>query len=203
MEKRTKTSHKVYMAWDYDREIRDLNKASQEGWQLTQGGCFYSTFEYNPDIVYRYQLDYNTDKQDRERYLETFTEQGWEYINSTYNGWHYFKKQYDRKLPDGEYEIYTDRSMVPDLIARWLRLASVLAVVLGMLTAVSLYGFIKNPEFLRGVQLLMCLDITMMIAWGCSSFQAVRKGREKRMPSGAAAVFLGIYLICILLMIFL
>ena len=31
-----KISHAAYAAWDYKKEIEDLNKKSQEGWQLVK-----------------------------------------------------------------------------------------------------------------------------------------------------------------------
>ncbi len=58
MSKTRKTSFKAYPAWNYEKEIEDLNAASEKGWQLVRGGCFHSTFEKNPDIRYRYQLDF-------------------------------------------------------------------------------------------------------------------------------------------------
>ena len=54
-----KISHAAYAAWDYKKEIEDLNKKSQEGWQLVKGGCFKSIYEQNDQVCYRYQLDYN------------------------------------------------------------------------------------------------------------------------------------------------
>lgn len=84
-----KISHAAYAAWDYKKEIEDLNKKSQEGWQLVKGGCFKSIYEQNDQVCYRYQLDYNTDIENKVLYLEMFEDQGWEYINSTFNGWHF------------------------------------------------------------------------------------------------------------------
>ena len=81
-----KISHAAYAAWDYKKEIEDLNKKSQEGWQLVKGGCFKSIYEQNDQVCYRYQLDYNTDIENKVLYLEMFEDQGWEYINSTFNG---------------------------------------------------------------------------------------------------------------------
>ena len=48
----------MYSAWNYMQEVEDLNKMSDEGWQLVRGGCFHSKLVKNPDIRYRYQLDY-------------------------------------------------------------------------------------------------------------------------------------------------
>ncbi len=93
-----KTSYKIYPAWNYQKEIEDLNRASEQGWQLVNGGCLHSRFVKNSDIHYRYQLDYRK-VGDMGRYIETFREQGWEYVSSTFNGWHCFRKLYDPSLP--------------------------------------------------------------------------------------------------------
>ena len=34
MSRKYKTSHKVYTAWNYEKEIEDLNAQSEKGWQL-------------------------------------------------------------------------------------------------------------------------------------------------------------------------
>ena len=95
-----------YSAWNYELEIEDLNKMSEQGWQLIRGGGLFSNkFKKNPDIQYRYQLDFQPSIEDKGRYIETFREQGWEYVNSTFNGWHYFRKLYDATKPEEEYEI--------------------------------------------------------------------------------------------------
>ena len=44
MSKDRKTELTFYAAWDYRREIADLNARSQQGWQLLKGGCYFSTF---------------------------------------------------------------------------------------------------------------------------------------------------------------
>ena len=89
-------SYKMYPVWEYEEEERDLNEASKKGIQLVKGGCFHSVFKKDDSVNYYYQLDYNLGIKDVERYRESFEEQGWEYINSTFNGWHYFRKK-DRK----------------------------------------------------------------------------------------------------------
>ena len=52
MSKNAKISFKVYSAWNYQKEIEDLNEASRQGWQLVKGGCFHSKFVKNPEIWY-------------------------------------------------------------------------------------------------------------------------------------------------------
>ena len=124
--KKTKTSYKMYPAWAFDREVRELDEQSKKGWQLQKGGCFHSQFVYDDTVRYRYALDFNQDVVDPDRYRETFAEQGWEFVNSTFNGWHYFRKKYDPALPQEEYLIYTDESSIQEMAGRFRRLAYIL-----------------------------------------------------------------------------
>ena len=124
--KKTRNSYKTYAAWEFDREIQDLEEQSKNGWQLIKGGCFHSKFSFDDTVRYRYALDFNQGIEDPARYRETFAEQGWEYINSTFNGWHYFRKAYDPSLPEEEYQIYTDTASRKEMANRWKRVARIL-----------------------------------------------------------------------------
>ena len=76
----TKVSFRGYMAWNYDREEQDLDRMSEQGWQLIKGGCFFSIYTRQPGILYRHRIDYNpdvmNDPEEKRRYLELFEEQG-------------------------------------------------------------------------------------------------------------------------------
>ncbi len=141
-----KTSYKVYTAWNYEKEIEDLNKASEEGWQLVKGGCFHSKFTKNDQIIYRYQLDYPGTIDDMPRYIETFREQGWEYINSTFNGWQYFRKVYDPSLPEEEYEIFTDHSSLKQMNNHWIKIATALDIIMILFTIIMLVTCFAQPS---------------------------------------------------------
>lgn len=133
--KKTKNIYKMYAAWEYDREVHDLEEHSRNGWHLVKGGLFHCKFAFDNSVQYRYALDFNQDIADPARYRETFAEQGWEYINSTFNGWHYFRKTYDPSLPEEEYQIYTDTTSRNEMANRWRRLARILGgieLVLGI-----------------------------------------------------------------------
>lgn len=88
------TSHKFYAVWEYKQEEQDLNEASKNGLQLVKGGCFHSTFRRDNSVRYIYQLDFCPKISDKGRYIECFEDAGWEYVNSTFNGWHYFRRPY-------------------------------------------------------------------------------------------------------------
>ena len=61
--------------------------------------------------------------------LNRQSEQGWEYVNTTYNGWNYLRKKYDESLPISEYEIYTDASSYRTMMKRWIRLGRLLQIL--------------------------------------------------------------------------
>ena len=166
MSKEYKTSFKSYAAWNYQKEIEDLNKASLDGWQLVKGGCFHSKFRKNPDICYRYQLDYRK-IEDMGRYIETFREQGWEYINSTFNGWHYFRKLYDPARPEEEYEIFTDRESLNEMNSRWARLALIIGTMLSILALIIGIRIFRTLTLPRLSQfLLLAIEGAVLIRGG-------------------------------------
>lgn len=160
-----RTSFKAYAAWNYQREIDDLNRSSEEGWQLAYGGCFHSKFVRNSDVRYRYQLDYRK-VEDMGRYIETFREQGWEYVNSTFNGWHYFRKLYDPSLPEAEYEIFTDRESLLEMNRRWSRLAFLLSAIIGLFALISVVRMILRPCIPPLFQTLILLIESLILLRG-------------------------------------
>ena len=139
----------IYSAWNYELEIEDLNEMSAKGWQLINGGCFTSRFKKNTEIQYRYQLDFQPSIEDKGRYIETFREQGWEYINSTFNGWHYFRKLYDVNAPEEEYEIFTDASSAKEMNNRWVIVGMVCLSILAVYLALYLVGMLMQPKFTK------------------------------------------------------
>ena len=192
MSRKYKTSYKSYAAWDYTSEIRDLDRASEQGWQLVRGGCFHSRFTLNPEIRYRYQLDYRK-VEDLGRYIEMFREQGWEYVNSTFNNWHYFRKIWDPSLPESAYEIFTDTDSLQEMTGRWSRLATILGVILAGFSLFWIILMMRHPELPTLLQLLM---------FAVESAVLLRGGTLMRYPEkrrGRTTNFVGIFLAVILL----
>ena len=137
----------IYSAWNYELEIEDLNEMSAKGWQLIQGSHIFSNkFKRNTEIQYRYQLDFQPSIEDKGRYIETFREQGWEYVSSTFNGWHYFRKLYDASKPEEEYEIFTDVSSAKEMNNRWAIVGMVCLAVLLVYLAFHLVWMISQPK---------------------------------------------------------
>lgn len=156
--KKTKNIYKMYAAWEFEKEIGDLEAQSQKGWQLVKGGLFHSKFAFDDSVEYRYALDFNQDIADPARYRETFAEQGWEYLNSTFNGWHFFRKVYDPSAPEEEYQIYTDTASRKEMADRWRRLACILGVCELVVGAVTLVRNFFDPA-ISGI----CLDLASVL----------------------------------------
>ncbi|MBR6377509.1 MAG: DUF2812 domain-containing protein [Oscillospiraceae bacterium] len=194
MAKDRKSSWQAYVAWDYEKELEDLDRASQEGWQLVRGGCFHNKFVKNPQVRYRYQLDYGR-IDDMGRYIETFREQGWEYVNSTFNGWHYFRKAWDPALPESAYEIYTDRSSLPEMEQRWARIAGIVGMVLLGLTGGWLWSTIRQPQL---PHLIMFLTLAVEAGFLLRGWVIMRSSNSPRKRGGESRMFL-IFLAVILL----
>lgn len=174
--KNIKVERAVYAAWDYELELDHLNEMSDKGWQLIHGGCFHTKYERDDSVVYRYQLDHNMKIENRMRYIDTFREQGWEYINSTFNGWHYFRKPYDPAKPKEEYEIYSDRPSKQEMAGRLSRLLAVLAVVVGLLFAGSVASFILEPSMAMIGIMVEMLAALILAGTGAVKMRSIGRG---------------------------
>lgn len=192
MARQYKTSHRVYTAWNYQKEIEDLNKASEQGWQLIRGGCFSSKYKWNPDVRYRYQMDYPGKVEDMGRYIEIYREQGWEYISSTFNGWHFFRKAYDPALPDAQYEIFTDRSSLEEMKNRWIKLAICLSVLVAVFTAFQLIMYAKTPTLPELIRLVTLGVLLVFFIYGIINMKNSERGKRARWDRAYFAVVLAV-----------
>ena len=164
--KQIKRRYTMYPAWEYKQEIADMNALSDKGWQLKKGGCFRSVFYWNDTARYRYALDYNNHIDDPARYRDTFAEQGWEFLNDTFNGWHFFRKRYDPSLPPEEYEIYTDEQSVREMAGRWSRLGYAFGAVELAATAANGLMALRRPSVTGILITLACLVLGIVILTG-------------------------------------
>ncbi|MCR5295083.1 MAG: DUF2812 domain-containing protein [Lachnospiraceae bacterium] len=194
MAKQYKTSHKAYFAWNYEEEIEDLNRASAKGWQLIRGGCFSSRFVKNPDVEYRYQMDFRK-IEDMGRYIETFREQGWEYVSSTFNGWHYFRKLYDPALPAETYEIFTDRESIEEMNGRWTRFGRIIGGLCALMALIAAVRMILWPHLPALVQLLTLAAESFVLLRGAAIMKNQDDRRNRRSGSALFPVFFAVVLI--------
>ena len=186
-----KRSWKIYPAWGYEKEIEDLNQASEQGWQLVNGGCFHSSFVKNPNVRYHYQMDYGR-IDDMDRYIETFREQGWEHVHSTYNKWHYFRKAYDPALPEEAYEIFTDRESLQEMNNRWARLALIIAVLLAGFAVYYGVRLIQTPQLPLLIHTLAFALESGLLVWGWTIMRSPDPNRSRRCGSAFLTAILAV-----------
>lgn len=166
----------LFLVYDYDKEEDYMNSMSQNGWQLKKGGMFHHTYEQDNQL-YRYRLDFNNkvriNPDDYSRYITLFRDQGWQHINTTFNGWHYFRKKFDPTLPEEEYDIYTDDTSLREMLNKWTRIARVLQFFFLILFINYMTSFIFT-------RFLIYLIIALMEIAGISLFElCIRKLKRK------------------------
>lgn len=194
MPKQYMHSFKAYPAWDYQSEIDELNRQSEQGWQLLHGGCFGSKFVKNPAVRYRYQLDFRR-VEDKARYIETFREQGWEYVDSTINNWHFFRKLYDPALPEEAYEIFTDRESLTEMRRRWTRIASIIGIVVGLAAVVYGVRLALTPNWPALAQFLTFAIESAFLLRGAV---LMRRRKDARGPYNEHALFAAFLIVLLL-----
>lgn len=167
----------MYPAWNYQGEIRELNRQSEQGWQLIRGGAFSNKYKKNSDVRYRYQLDYPGKVDDMGRYIETYREQGWEYVTSTFNGWHYFRKAYDPSVPEERYEIFTDQTSLREMLGRWIKLATVMSIAVALFLAIYVAALVLMPNLPHLIYALMFLLELIFLSLGIRRMKNPSKTR--------------------------
>ena len=123
-----KTKFKWFWAWQDEKEENWLSEMAAKGYHFDQVAfpCFYQ-FRRGEPAKYIYRLDYQTlKKQDRESYLQLFTDAGWEHVGKM-AGWEYFRKAYqDGEAPD----IYSDNE---SKVGKYQRIITYLVIFLPIL----------------------------------------------------------------------
>ena len=173
-------SHKVYAAWEYKQEELDLNEASKNGLQLIKGGCFHSEFIRDDSVRYIYQLDF-CHPDNKARYIECFEDAGWQYINSTFNGWHYFRRPYEENVAPEDVKIYTDQESLYEMENRWINMllvCSIITLIAGILyTCLVLFG---NNGITPSVLALAIEAVIFFLLSAClfSAIRSIKRARE-------------------------
>ena len=181
--KKTKRTFKMFAAWDYEFEAKEYDRMSERGWQLVSGGSFTQKYEFDDSVIYRYQLDYNNDIKDMTRYDETFRDAGWERVNSTFNGWHVFRKVYDPQKPEEEYEIYTDEQSRVDMLKRWRNVCYIFLCILPINIVNSIHIMETTDAAYIGVGLIIACGLMLgMLIAGMLSINKMIKGEKNTRP---------------------
>ena len=102
-----KVIHRLFMAWEYEKEEDWLNEMATNGWNLVDTSLCRYTFEEGTPGEYQYRLElleHGIKSPEGAAYIRFMEETGAEHIATWFNGWTYFRK----KIADGPFEIYSD-----------------------------------------------------------------------------------------------
>lgn len=190
LKKHYKRVFTMYPAWSYQKEVQELNRQSDKGWQLIRGGHFSHRYKKNADVRYRYQLDYPGKIEDMGRYIETYREQGWEFINSTFNSWNYFRKPYDPSASEEQYEIFTDQSSLREMLGRWIKTTVFLTIVVAVFLAGYAISLVFRPILPNLVGFLAFLVQTLLL---CGGIYRMKNPSKESSLTLDRAIFLGFF----------
>lgn len=172
-----------YTVWEYEREEKDLDEASKNGLQLIRGGSFSSLFRRDNTVRYIYQIDFNNNIDNMERYKETFADRNWEYINSTFNNWHYFRKPYQEGMDEEDTRIYTDIQSLQEMRRGY---SSRLTVVIVIYLTLIMFQTICMLVNFSGRNLLQILPAYATAALFIYALYCLRQQRNGKLPAGAS-----------------
>lgn len=182
----TKKKIRLFLAFDYDLEEEHINSMSKQGWQLKKGGLFHHSY-IKGDQDYRYQLDFNLkvkkDYDEFNRYLDKYKEQGWEHINSTINGWHYFRKLYIPGTDEEGYSLNTDDTSLNKMLRKWNHIARTLQVVYIIYTIFSIINLAALGNTLAGLSSMLSFLAITLLQLGMLTMKGKRVRPNKKSPT--------------------
>jgi len=188
--KKNMTTHNFYAPWEYEKEEFDLDEKSKKGLQLKKGGCFKSKFYKDENVRYIYQLDYNPKIEDPLQYRESFEEQGWQFINSTFNGWHYFRKLYVEGMAESEMKIYTDKQSLYEMQGRWMRLIGIVTILYFIMAIAYLIMGVLSKETTILIEGIIFVVLFLTFGMGIISVNRRRNGKTAGFVPPVKPVFL-------------
>ncbi len=111
-------------------------------------------------------------------------EQGWEYVDRTFNGWFFFRKEYDASLPEEQYEIYTDTLSLKEMRRQWTVLAMILLVLMIVFMVAGTVRLVNLPTIpklltvvIYGILVALCL-IGLRVMLTAKKLQGQRAGKN-------------------------
>mgnify|MGYP004595494347 CR=1 FL=1 len=161
----TKTLHKLFWVWEFEKEERWLNEMAQEGWALQNAGFCTYTFEKCEPGEYIVRLEMIDNSQSFQSFME---ELGAEGVGKCVR-WAYFR----RKTELGEFDMFSDiDSRISHLnqIGKMLFLLCMANIVIGI---TSCTGAISSR---LGWLNLLC---AALVAYGIGRIHGMRDGLEK------------------------
>lgn len=167
-----KIIHKVFFAWDFDKEEKWLNELAAKGLSLIGVGLFRYEFEETLPGEYSYKLELlekNINHPESQQYLAFLEETGAEHVGSWIR-WAYLRK----KRSEGEFELFSDNASRAKHLVRILTL-------IGIIGALNLLAFFYNLTiffiFHNSLSLFSLLNLLLALL---STFGFIRLWRKRK-----------------------
>ena len=167
-----KIIHKVFFAWDFDKEEKWLNELAAKGLSLIGVGLFRYEFEETLPGEYSYKLELlekNINHPESQQYLAFLEETGAEHVGSWIR-WAYLRK----KRSEGEFELFSDNASRAKHLVRILTL-------IGVIGALNLLAFFYNLTiffiFHNSVSLFSLLNLLLALLF---TFGFIRLWRNRK-----------------------
>lgn len=145
--------HKVFWAWDDEKEETWLSQMAQSGWHLAQVKLFTYIFVAGEPRDFVYRLDLMPTVKKKDEYFQLFHDAGWEHVDKLV-GWEYWRKEVK---PGQDPEIFTDqesKSRKYKLLLRIELIAGILLVA-DVLCLVSIAWIYREPSALS----VLCIPL--------------------------------------------
>ena len=163
---KTKTTFGIFTIADYEKEEKWLRHMQAQGWKFVGFNGLFHFEECQPeDVVYK--LDYcQLASEERESYIQLFTDYGWEYID-TCNNFSYFRKAAKDVQQEEEGDLYNPQSktMMMQRIGRQFAISLLSLCFTGYLFWERLLGHSFGKEWLYDVFYILFTALYLYIAW--------------------------------------
>ncbi len=165
-----KIVHRVYLVWNYEKEIQWLNEMSRQGWQLVRYTPFRYEFERGEPGRYQYQLQL-LDKLPPEPEYEAFLEGAGIQIVGRYLRWVYLRRENDGT----PFEMFSDL----DSLIRHIDGVLAICAVVFFCNLLPLFSLLASPTLIP----LSLVNLALALFVGVGSLRLLAKRRalaEKR-----------------------
>ena len=168
MQSKTITKVKWFWAWQDEKEEAWLSKMASQGCHL-EALVFPTIYRFHigdpAEIVYR--MDYpQLSKQDRQSYLQLFTDSGWEHVGEG-GGWVYFRRQVN---PGDPTEIFSDAD---SKIQKYSRVLMYLVIFLPIWVTVR--PNFEPDEMTILANIILAFYTGMMLLWAVAIINLIRR----------------------------
>ncbi len=175
-----KVIHRLFFAWNFEKEEQWLNEMASKGLVLTYAG--FGKYEFDECLPGEYTirlelLKHKPSHPESESYIRFIEETGAEHIAS-FSHWVYFKK----KTADGPFELYSDNTSKIKHLSRilWLllpiTLANIVAGCNNLYMAITNFSEISNINYFGIVNLLLA---ALAIVGCCKLYKKRKKLKQE------------------------